>query len=215
VADIIVTCEHSSKLIPEDFVKRMAVPADIQMHRVYDKGALGAALAFAEKHGADVFDFPVSRLLVDANRSISNRRIFSEYTMKLSALERYELLQKYYMPFRMKVMEKILLSQKVIHLSFHSFTDNYNGNIRDFDVGVLYDPKRGGERKISASIIDSLKKAGVHVLSNRPYRGTADGHTTALRREFDDEKYAGIEIEFSQRLSEEKMKSFSAVLRVY
>ena len=35
---------------------------------------------------------------------------------------------------------------------------------------------------------------------NYPYRGTADGHTTGLRRRFGKSDYAGIEIEINQRL---------------
>ena len=37
--------------------------------------------------------------------------------------------------------------------------------------------------------------ADLRVKMNLPYRGTSDGHTTALRREFPASRYAGVEVE--------------------
>ena len=47
---------------------------------------------------------------------------------------------------------------------------------------------------------------------NSPYRGTADGLTTALRRRYPANRYIGIEVEMNQRLM--KSGDFDSVVRV-
>jgi predicted N-formylglutamate amidohydrolase len=41
---------------------------------------------------------------------------------------------------------------------------------------------------------------GLAIMMNYPYRGVADGHTTALRRRFGDRGYLGLELEINQNL---------------
>jgi hypothetical protein len=45
-----------------------------------------------------------------------------------------------------------------------------------------------------------LEAPGLRVRRNYPYRGVADGFTTALRRRFPADLYLGIELEVNQRL---------------
>lgn len=216
MADIIVTCEHAADHIPPELRKRMQIPADIDQHRTYDKGALEAAKAFASRCGVIVYDFPVSRLLIDANRSISNRNIFSSYARNLTEYERLSMLKEHYIPFRMPILKEIAASKEVIHLSFHSFTPVMNGRVRELEIGILYDPARGKEAETAKGVISHLAdKTGLRVRSNKPYKGTADGHTTALRREFPESKYSGIEIELSQKLSTDEMKNIARTLAAF
>lgn len=211
--DIIVTCEHSSNSIPDNCP---AVPSDLPEHRIYDRGALECAEKFAEITSAELFTFNVSRILVDANRSITNRHIFSEYALKLPENVLLTALSEYYLPFRKSVYEAAAGSRCVLHFSFHSFTPVMNGTVRDYEAGILYDPGRKPEAETARMIISRLKKeTGLRVKANKPYKGTADGHTTSLRRQFAPDKYSGIEIEFSQKLETAEMVRLSDQISSY
>jgi len=209
MASILVTCEHASDYIPENYASRMNIPTDIEQHRVYDAGAIESAKRFTDKTGGDVLTFPFSRLLIDANRSLTNPKLFSTYSMALSEHERYLLIKDYYIHFRLNALTCIQNHPNVIHLSFHTFTPVMNGRIRDYDAGILYDPSRKKEAELCKEMIKRLNNSGVRTFANKPYKGTADGHTTALRKEFDQNKYIGIEIELSQRLDVTEMAEIS------
>jgi len=73
------------------------------------------------------------------------------------------------------------------------------GNSRRFDVGLLYGPKRPAERRFCSAWQRQLRDAApsLRVRRNAPYRGSSDGLTTALRREFGP-RYLGIELEINQ-----------------
>lgn len=66
---------------------------------------------------------------------------------------------------------------------------------------MLYDPSRPRERWLATTWAEALAIALPDrvVRRNSPYRGAADGMTTALRRLFPDAQYSGVEIEVNQR----------------
>ena len=73
--------------------------------------------------------------------------------------------------------------------------------MRRTDIGLLYDPARSAERHLAKQLQAALSAGtGLRVHRNQPYRGVADGHTTGLRRHFDEHVYAGLELEISQAL---------------
>ena len=75
------------------------------------------------------------------------------------------------------------------------------GARRDFEIGLLYDPRRAGERALARSWQKRLREFApeLRVRRNAPYRGDADGLTTALRRDFGPREYLGLELELNQR----------------
>ena len=88
----------------------------------------------------------------------------------------------------------------IVHLGIHSFTPVLNGNVRNADIGILYDPTRPLERNYANVIRDEIKRLYPHmkVRFNYPYKGSSDGLTTALRKKFGPH-YVGIEIEINQK----------------
>jgi predicted N-formylglutamate amidohydrolase len=76
-----------------------------------------------------------------------------------------------------------------------------DGVVRKPDIAFLYDPARAAERTFAAAWIQGLRgvSPGRIVRRNDPYRGAADGLTTALRRAHPEERYVGIEVEVNQR----------------
>jgi len=92
--------------------------------------------------------------------------------------------------------------RRVIHISSHSFTPEFNGRVRNADVGLLYDPRRRREaalctrwQAVLAAIAPELR-----VRRNYPYAGKGDGLASYLRRRFPRGAYIGIELEINQRI---------------
>jgi len=202
----LISCEHGGNRIPAAyrhlFAGRGAV---LRSHRGYDPGALRMARDLAAALAAPLHACIVSRLLIELNRSPRHARLYSEFTRDAGAGLRRELLERYYLPYRDAVETRIgamtASGLRVVHLSSHSFTPALDGVVRDADIGLLYDPRRGGERALCREWRIALGRhaPGLKVRMNYPYAGTADGFTTYLRRRFTGADYLGIELEINQR----------------
>lgn len=177
-------------------------------------GAFGIYKDLVKKVKPDFYSAgKYSRLFIDLNRSLWNKTVFSEFWDGLesgenseeNAFTKYYALRKkafaYYLNYRDEV-ENFVRSAEIplVHLAIHSFTPVLNGEERDADVGILYDPKRSMENKIADVIIDEIHKRApeLKVRRNYPYLGKTDGLCTTLRKI--SKQYAGFEIEFNQRL---------------
>ncbi len=203
---LLLTCEHASHHIPDRYQSLFAQQTSVlKSHRGWDPGTFELGKALACKFDAPLFATSVSRLLVEVNRSPRHPRLFSEFTSGLSADEKQELMAAFYFPHRLAIenwiAEQITDLQSVLHISLHSFTPILNGQIRNADIGLLYDPQRPAELALCDQWHAAWKELQpeVRVRRNYPYRGTDDGFTTYLRRRFPDPLYAGIELEVNQQ----------------
>jgi predicted N-formylglutamate amidohydrolase len=176
----------------------------LRSHRGWDPGALEIARALARSLEAPLVAATTTRLLVDLNRSPHNRAIFSELTRGLSAADRATLIDQIHAPHWDRVRRALDGAEKpVLHVAVHSFTPRLEGQVRDFEIGLLYDPARAVERGWAKRWRASLREHAprLRVRLNAPYRGNADGLTTSLRRERGarhEASYAGIELEMNQ-----------------
>ena len=203
---LIVTCEHATAAIPAPYADLIAGARHLlDSHRALDIGAREVCRVLEELADGAVYG-ECSRLLIDLNRSLHHPELFSDFSRDLSLHEKQKVIERWYTPFRSTalaaVRQTIARHGAVLHLSVHSFTPVLNGVVRSSDIGILYDPKRPGEKEFSRHLAKEMLETDRHlsVRMNYPYRGVADGHTTALRRLFDGESYLGIEIEINQRL---------------
>lgn len=191
-------------------------------HQAFDPGAAAIALRIARRLEASAYLGSVTRLLVDLNRSPSNRKtLYTHYSRKLSEKDREQLFCTYYLPYREIVEREIgrftAKGRPVIHISLHSFAPVKNGRVRRADVGLLYDPARRNEKIICGYLAAMLrgKKTSLRVRRNYPYQGKTDGFTSFLRKKHPAELYAGIEVEINQALlprGNEKKKKVEEVL---
>jgi predicted N-formylglutamate amidohydrolase len=99
--------------------------------------------------------------------------------------------------------EIIATGDRVLHISVHTFTPVLHGVTRNADIGLLYDPSRKSEKQFAELWGAKLSALG-RVRNNYPYKGTNDGHTTALRRIFKQEVYLGIELEVNQTMTKRR-----------
>ncbi|MCA9639210.1 MAG: N-formylglutamate amidohydrolase, partial [Myxococcales bacterium] len=169
-------------------------------HRGWDPGALQVA-----RHLSRVFEVPLvagrfSRLVIDLNRSAHHPRLFSPWSKPLHAAQRQRLLALHAAHWAQVVhhLEGVLAwGPRVFHVAVHSFTPELDGERRNADIGLLYDPSRQLERELAARLKTDLSGAGCRVRLNYPYRGVADGLPTALRKRVG-AAYAGLELELNQ-----------------
>ena len=212
---VILSCEHALCRVPARYqhVFRGA-ERQLRSHRGSDPGALELARHLARALDAPLFSAPATRLLVDPNRSLGHRNLFSEWSRTLPVEERQRIVGQYWLPHRRSVEEavrKAVRQGPVLHLSVHTFTPRWRGSVRPVDAALLYDPARNPERAFADSWVRELRslRPDLRLRRNFPYRGTADGLTTHLRRHFAPGSYLGIEIEVSQRFPLGPARSWS------
>ena len=202
---LVITCEHGGNTIPEEYKSLFPDKTVLETHRGYDLGAL------------DVFNYlqpladysnysTTSRLLIELNRSLLHKNLYSEFSKKLPINTKKQIIKKYYTIYRSAVSDYIEASIKnkndVIHLSIHSFTPQLNQEIRNCDIGLLFDSRKANEKEIAVVLKKGIlaQNPNYRIRFNYPYLGKADGFTTTLRKQFP-EHYSGIEIEINQSFS--------------
>jgi predicted N-formylglutamate amidohydrolase len=205
---LVISCEHAVDTVPEEYIPLFQPFNELlNSHRGIDFGALTIAKHLKETLPCDFVQAHATRLLIDCNRSLNRPSCFSEITTPLPQEEKIKIIEQYYRPFREQVINLIQknIHQKlqVWHLSIHSFTPVMNNIIRNTDIGFLYNPQRSSEKSLCEHLQKEMRLISptVKVRRNYPYKGIADGFTTALRKKYTDAEYVGIEIEFNQKLT--------------
>lgn len=200
-----LTCEHGGNQVPPEYQFLFTDAAEaLKSHRGWDPGAL--ALYRAMISDATTFSIysETTRLLVDLNRSLNRKTLFSEFSAVLSPREKEAILNDYYYPFRQSfgdAAEAVLQKgDEIFHVSVHSFTPVFNGEIRNADLGLLFHPGHGDEKEWAVRWKRELQKEfpAFRIRFNYPYLGKTDGHVAALRLRFGVD-YAGIELEMNNK----------------
>ncbi len=201
---LVLTCEHAFPDIPEKYEELFTSDLEVfKTHEAYDPGAYDLFTDLVEL--ADYTNHQkIGRLLVESNRSLGHKNLFSRFSKGLTKLEKKEILETYYNPYRREVEDNIAqlidVGNEVLHISVHSFTPVLNGIERNCDIGLLYDPGRKKEQEIALKWKKTILKdhAETRIRFNYPYLGKADGFTTSLRKRFQKD-YMGIELEVNQK----------------
>lgn len=199
---LLLSCEHGGNRVPREYRYLFGgKQALLRSHRGWDAGALLVARALARSLRAPLLAARTTRLLADLNRSPHNPKVFSEVTRPLARSARARLLDRHHRPHWDRVLAVASARRgTTLHVAVHSFTPILDGDVRSFRVGLLYDPGRPRERSFA---IDWQRRLRDHlprrdVRRNAPYRGDADGLTTALRRRLPARRYVGLELELNQ-----------------
>lgn len=202
---LVLTCEHGGNKVPATYAPLFEGHMQLlASHRGYD---IGAKELFEELKSLAHASFfaDTTRLLVELNRSLHHKDLFSSITKALAAPEKQQILQEHYHPYRAavqgQIQDCIRAGAQVLHLSVHTFTPVLEGEKRHADVGLLYDPKRSSEKDFCQHWKQQLNQLepSLHVRRNYPYQGISDGFPTYLRRKFPEQHYLGIELEINQK----------------
>jgi predicted N-formylglutamate amidohydrolase len=219
---LVLTCEHAANRVPPEYralFRSAEARSLLASHRGFDLGALAVAELCSKALATELYATHVTRLLVEANRSLHHPRLFSSFTRTLSESERARIIERYYTPHRAQVeavlRAKLKKHPRVLHVAVHSFTPELDGKVRNAEIGLLYDPRRHEEQRLAKRWHSLLSAFGPYrVRRNYPYHGASDGFTTHLRRLFGT-RYLGFELELNQRillLSAEERRSLAQLI---
>jgi predicted N-formylglutamate amidohydrolase len=214
---LLISCEHGGNTVPPPYGPLFAGQRDLlASHRAFDLGALETARVLALATGAPLYATTTTRLLVDCNRSVGNRRLFSPITKPLPRAVRGEILARHHQPHWAAVAAAAAAllgaGKTVLHVASHSFTPRLNGVTRHCDVGFLYDPGRAAEQAFCRTWMRELAclDADLILRRNAPYRGVSDGLATHLRQRFG-EAYLGVELEVNQRFARGSAEALESI----
>ena len=204
---LLLTCEHGGNRIPSAYAELFRGAEEVlASHRGWDPGALTLARHFARTLRRPVHAVTWSRLFVEANRAPTNRRIWSRFTKDLPKDERDRILARWWQPHR-ETIEKAVAAdvargRRVVHIAVHSFTPELDGEVRNADIGFLYDSRRKHEGELCRRWAAALRRIdpSLRLRYNYPYSGAADGLTTWLRLRHPQTRYLGVELEINQAL---------------
>lgn len=173
----VLTCEHASNFIPEEY-RALGLPAhELQRHIAWDIGAAAVARRLAALIDAPLFLSGYSRLLIDCNRPVGSETSIpavSETTdipgnQGLTAEERERRAQDFYWPFQTAVRDHLdqrkARGRETVIVGIHSFTPVFKGFVRPWHAGILF-------RKSAAfgeAFVDALTAPGLVVAANEPY----------------------------------------------
>ncbi|MGP8233273.1 MAG: N-formylglutamate amidohydrolase [Methylovirgula sp.] len=205
-AGVLLLCDHASNALPQSYGTLGLPAADLEAHIAYDIGAADITRRLAAQLGAPALLTRFSRLLIDPNRGaqdptlvmrLSDRRLIPG-NARIDAAEVARRRALYWQPYRTAVAETIAAlmakgpSPAVI--SVHTFTPNWRGTERPWQIGILWD----ADPRLPQPLIAALRDRGLIVGDNEPYDGALAGDT--LHEQVTARGLAGLLIEVRQDL---------------
>ncbi len=205
-APIFLTCEHASEILPDPWLWSEDDRRLIGTHWAYDLGAREVTIELAQALNASAVLSRFTRLLIDPNRDESNpdllRRVADgqavELNQEVTAQERARRLEAYYRPFHAAVDRALSETAAPVLLSVHTFTPVYEGQIREVELGVLFNR----ELKAAHGLGEALSASFSGVAYNEPWSGL-DGLIFSAEKHADKYGRCALELEIRQDRAED------------
>lgn len=164
---------------------------DRRSHLAWDIGTAELTRALADALALPAVLCGYSRLVVDCNRSLEDPTAFLTYSdarhipgnQELDNEARARRADAVYWPYHRAIDEQLKTLERQVEkaaiVSIHSFTPVFDGKLRQWDAGVLWDK----DDRLSAPLLRELSAEGTLVVGdNMPYSGrsasdfTVDNH---------------------------------------
>jgi len=174
---VVFTCEHASAELPEPWTWPGEDRWLVDTHWASDIGAAAFTRRVAQLMNAPAALSRFSRLLIDPNRPLDSDTLFREnaegrtvhLNEALLQAERARRIDHFYRPYHAAVSAMVERSRGDTVFSIHTFTDNYEGEARALEIGVLFDH----DEEPAYRLVHHLEDAGFHVAPNEPWSGKA------------------------------------------
>lgn len=146
-------------------------------HYPVDIGAEDIAGMLASNMRLPILSSRISRLVIDLNRPVTSDTIFRRMAdgkpvlinANLTSEEKQDRIDRYWKPYRAELSTLLTsLSAPDFVLSIHSFTPNYEGQIRECEIGVLYTDSK----KEAGAFLEHFSAKGYKVVENEPWPGS-------------------------------------------
>ena len=200
---LVLTCEHASAELPGPWTWPERDRWLVDTHWASDIGAAAFTRRVAQLMNAPAVLSRFSRLLIDPNRPPDSDTLFREnaegklvhLNEALLEAECQRRIDRFYVPYHEAVSAVVERSRGDTVFSIHTFTDNYAGEARVLEIGVLFDH----DEEPAHRLVHHLEGAGFHVAPNQPWSGKDGLAYSAVRhaREFG---RCALEIEARQDL---------------
>jgi predicted N-formylglutamate amidohydrolase len=174
---LLLTCEHASERLPAPFSWPLPDRRLVGTHWAFDLGAREVTFELARALDASAVLARFTRLLVDPNRDESHpdllRRVAEGEPVLLnravSASERALRVARFYRAYHDALDEELARVKPKRLLSIHSFTPNYEGEVRKVELGVLVDEQEAEAHALG----EELARSFSGVAYNEPWSGKA------------------------------------------
>lgn len=198
---VLISCEVGGDHVPAELISAFeARSIDLPVLRNIDTTAKYLAKRISDRICAPMVFNEVALDLIDTTKSLHHRQLFGEVGRGWPAEIRQWLIDEVHSPYRERVRAAInqmfLHYSYVLHLTVRTFKPKSNGEHRRADAGLLYDPARQDEVDLCLDWIDEMYELipMLRVRRNYPRRGTTDSLTKAMRGEFAERNYIGVEL---------------------
>ena len=174
---LVFTCEHASAELPEPWRWPDEDRWLIDTHWASDIGAATFTRRLAQLMNAPAVLSRFSRLLIDPNRPLDSETLFRQNaegrTVQLNEAllhaERERRIDQFYVPYHAAVSAMVGRSRGDTVFAIHTFTDNYEGEARALEIGVLFDH----DEEPARALVRHFEGAGFHAAPNQPWSGKA------------------------------------------
>jgi predicted N-formylglutamate amidohydrolase len=186
---LIFVCDHASNALPMEHGTLGLAPDLFARHIAYDIGAAEVTRAFAAAFDAPAVLGAYSRLLIDLNRGPDDPTLVMKLSdgaiipgnAKVDFAEIDARIARYYRPYHDAIEAQIARARVAgitpVVVSVHSFTPEWRGQKRPWQVGVLWSRKDG---RLAAVLLDELRREGdLTVGDNEPYSGELENDCMA------------------------------------
>jgi predicted N-formylglutamate amidohydrolase len=188
-ASTLLLCDHAGRAIPKRLGDLGVQAAAFERHVAWDIGALDVARRLSASLDAPLIHSVYSRLVLDVNRRPDNVTAIAEVSddipvpanRGLSAAARQARFAALHEPYHAAVAARLALirdrGEVPALISIHSFTPVFQGFVRPWQVGILWNR----DARLARPLIAALTAMGLTVGDNQPYSGQ-DGHGYTMPR---------------------------------
>ncbi len=191
---VLLVCDHASCRFPKSLGDMGLDPFARRCHLAVDIGAGPLTEKLAGSLGVTAVLAQYSRLVVDCNRELMDPGAFLQFgdgilvpgNRNLHQADKDLRAETLYQPYHDAVDKQVRRLRKPglapSFIAVHSFTPVMNGEVRRWEMGVLWDT----DTRLRDIFLDDFTAAGYFVGDNEPYSGkapqdyTIDHHAEAI-----------------------------------
>ena len=217
---LLFLCDHASNALPAAYGTLGLPESQLARHIGYDIGAAWLTRQLAAHFGAPALLTTFSRLLIDPNRGADDPTLVMRLSdgaivpgnAHVDATEIAHRRRTYWQPYRDAIRASIdrmsARGPTPVVVSMHSYTDNWKGVARPWEIGILWD----NDPRLAVPLIEGLRDAGFIVGDNEPYDGALEGDT--LDEEVTSRGLAGLLVEVRQDLVATPSAALAMAIRI-
>jgi predicted N-formylglutamate amidohydrolase len=206
---LFVTCEHAGNHVPDSFDLEPYDHKLLETHWGWDLGAEAFTRALSTLEDAPAVLSRISRLVCDPNRGMHQDNLFRTHVHDRpvplnDTLDEDEIehrLETYHDGYHRVVEQRLARAVErnpdLFLLSVHTFTPELGDDVRDMEIGLLFDDYPHYIDRMA----DGLRDRGFETAINEPYSGW-DGLIYSVERHAREHDLRYLEIEIRNDLLE-------------